>query len=255
MFATDPLSLLFLACFVFAGAFLVLSSLTGLGHGHMAHPGGAAGHAGTGHVAHAGAPHAGHTGTAHAGHATHAGRTGRAAHTGTAPESTAPPWTAITGVLQGSLNLYGVLIFLLAFGLLGYLLRNIANFSAVASLVFAGMVGVAAAVTLSAFLGRLARMSTPSVLTHDSSRLEGRLGTITATVRPGGIGEVLFPGATGGRQSIGARSHDGEMIPVGTEVVILSYRDGIASVQPWDRFMANVRAGTAPHLDPLDIPH
>ena len=49
MIATDPLSLVFIGCFVVSGAFLILSSLLGFGHGHF-------------HLGHIG--HAGHAGPA-----------------------------------------------------------------------------------------------------------------------------------------------------------------------------------------------
>jgi hypothetical protein len=73
-------------------------------------------------------------------------------------------------------------------------------------------------------------------------------------IREGGIGEVIFSRHGGGRQSVGARSSSGAPIPAGTEVVILSYEDGIASVQTWDGFMLDVRNGREPLLQPLDLP-
>ncbi len=37
--------------------------------------------------------------------------------------------------------------------------------------------------------------------------------------------------------------------------MILSYENGIASVQTWDGFMLDVRSGREPLLQPLDLPH
>jgi hypothetical protein len=34
--------------------------------------------------------------------------------------------------------------------------------------------------------------------------------------------------------------------------VIIGYENGIASVQPWDSFMARVRSGNTPALQPLE---
>ena len=71
-------------------------------------------------------------------------------------------------------------------------------------------------------------------------------------IRADGIGEVIYNTLQGGRHSLGARSADGQAIAVDTDIVILGTRNGIASVQPWDRFMSNVRAGLTPPLEPID---
>jgi hypothetical protein len=72
------------------------------------------------------------------------------------------------------------------------------------------------------------------------------------TVRGEGVGEIIFARVGAGRQSIGARSRNGEIFPIGTEIVILSVRDGIATVEAWDTFMRQVRAGQTPLLEPLE---
>jgi len=94
--------------------------------------------------------------------------------------------------------------------------------------------------------------SKDTVLTATDARLEGRLGTVTMAIRAGGAGEIIFTRKSGGRQSVGARSASGEAIAAGSEVVILDYQDGIASVQSWDDFMAAVRAGDLPELAPIE---
>jgi membrane protein implicated in regulation of membrane protease activity len=157
----------------------------------------------------------------------------------------------LVSTLEGALSLYGILTFLLVFGLLGYLLHNSANLGVVATLFFALVVGIASAVLVSALLTRIFLQSQTLEMSPEASRLEGRLGTVSMAIHDGGIGEVIFKGPTGARQSVGARSVGGRPIPSGAEVVILSYRDGIANVQPWDQFMASVRAGEAPQLEAL----
>lgn len=261
MIATDPLSLVFLACAVFAGAFLVISSVLGLGQAHGVHFGAHTAvhtHLQVGHSvgAHAVAAdthvaHNGHLAPAHTS-AQSAGQHGQASQSGAPATSDAPP--GLKDLFLGSLNLYGLLLFLLVFGLIGYLLHNVTNFGAVVSLLFALGVSAVVALIVSAFLARYFLLSGAEAMDSASSRLEGRLGQVSMTIRAGGIGEVIYTGATGSRQSIGARSSDGEAIPRETEVVILAYRDGIASVQSWDHFMASVRAGNAPALNPLDLP-
>src|SRR5579885_400099 len=114
MIATDPLSLVFIGCFVVSGTFLILSSVLGFGHGHF-HLGhiGHAGHAGpAGHgIGHASgvAQHAlpqGHAGT-HTTPAAHAPHV--AAHSGAASTQQAagaPASPSFWATLAGALNLY-----------------------------------------------------------------------------------------------------------------------------------------------------
>lgn len=267
MIATDPLSLVFLSCVVFSGAFLVLSTLLGAGHGHGLHFGGhTGGHVG-GHIAgHAGSHIGGHAAGSHtaahhvaahtAGHAAASGHSASSnssnGQAGAAAPTATSPWMALSNAFYASLNLYGLLIFLLVFGLLGYLLYNVAHTGVVLSLLIPLALAVGSAMGVSMLLARLFLMGEHTELTPESSQLEGRLGKVSMAVRSGGIGEVIYTGATGARRSVGARSFDGAAIPVGTEIVVIAYRDGIADVQPWDRFMAGVRSGLAPELQPIE---
>jgi hypothetical protein len=241
MIQTDPLSLVFIACFVFAGAFLVASLLLGMGHTH------------TGLHLHAGHVHLGHTG-AHL-HLGHAAATG--AHTATGhparvtlphadgqsaqvpPQATTPAPTPMAWLL-GEVNLNAILVFLLAFGLLGYLLHNAAHAGAVLTIMLAVMAGVGGAIGINAWFARLFGNEIGG-LGLDSSQMEGRLATVTLPIRVGGIGEVVFTGENGTRRSLGARSADGTPIPRDAEVVILTYENGIAAVQTWDNFIASTQ--------------
>jgi hypothetical protein len=269
----DALSYVFLGCFVFSATFLVITTVLGLGHGHTLGAGGhtahlhvphlaghhIGGHAAGGHVAgHAAGGHAasGHA-TAHANGA-HTANTTNAANSANGTGSAADaggfaPLDSLKALFLGSLNLYGLLVLLLIFGLLGFLLHNVANVGPELSFIFALVVGAGCAMFVSALLSRLFFERMVGALGAESSQLEGRLGKVSMGVRPGGIGEVIFTNTQGGRQSMGARSADGEAIPVDTEVVILGSEKGIATVQPWDRFMADVRAGTAAQLQPIDL--
>ena len=249
MIATDPLSLVFLGCIIFSGLFLVVSSVSGLGHGHGLHLGGhALGHVAGGHVTHVG----------QAGHATHAGHAGgHAATTHAAPAhgalSGAPARLGLVAhAFESSLNLYGLLVFVLIFGLLGYLLHNSTNLGDVGTVVLALAVGVGSAMVVSLLMARLFFLNGPPVAIADDSQLEGRLGQVSMAIRAGGIGEVIYTTAAGSRHSVGARSLDGTPIAKDADVVVLGYKDGIATVQPWDRFMASVRSGEAPLLEPVD---
>lgn len=254
MIATDPLSLVFLGCVLFAGAFLVVSLAAGIGHlhvFHVGHPGAVAhvatvAHPGTvGHVAQAG--HVGHVPQldqpAHAISPAHAGAghaTGATPTDGTA----ANLWTSVGDTLLGSLNVFAVLTFLFFFGLLGYLLHNATNLADVLTLVVPAIVGAGLALAVGTIVARLFA-STAGVLTAEGSRLEGQIGRVSRAIRPGGVGEIIFRGVVGTSQSIGARDADGGSIPPDTEIVIVAVRDGIAEVQTWDAFMRAARAGQA----------
>lgn len=268
MIATDPLSLVFLGCVVFSGAFLLIAMFSGLGHGHVLHLGHAApaGHIGhVGHLGHLG--HAGHVGhAAHVGHATpHAApashaTTGHPSSTGSTPTASASAaspspvatlWSNIDAAFQGSLNVFSLLAFLFSFGLLGYLLHIATNLGAVVAVVVPAACGVAVAVGVGVAMERLLSGAT-GMLTEESSQLEGRLGMVSMPIHAGGVGEVIFTRPGAGRQSIGARGLDAQSIPVNTEVVIVNVRDGIASVQTWDAFMRGVHEGRAPTLEAIE---
>jgi hypothetical protein len=261
MLATDPLSLVFLGCIVFSGAFLIISMLSGVGHGHMLHVGHAtgAGHvAHVGHVGHAGhvghTGHLGHAGTTHAADAGHAGHA--SGHAGAAGSSaTTSPlatlWSSVDASLLGTLNLFSLLAFLFVFGLLGYLLHNATHLLAFFAVLLPLLCGLAAAIAVGSLVSRLFAREV-GVLTVEDSQLEGRLGKVSVAIRAGGVGEVIFTRPGAGRQSIGARSLDGASIPPDADVVIINVRNGIANVQTWDAFMQGVREGRPPTLETIE---
>lgn len=260
MLATDPLSLVFVACIIFAGVFLVLSTLLGLGQGHLFH---------LGHLDHVGhIDHVGHLAhdaqlghaAAHASadaltpHAAHdplqgAHDPGQASHdpqgqpaTGETTSAAISPWQSLGNALLGALNLNGLLIFLLVFGLAGYLLHNAAHTSALLAIVLPLLLAVGCAVAISTLFRGLFVTDPFSELTAEEAHIEGQLGEVTMAIRAGGLGEVVFSRPGLGRQSVGARAQDGEAIPAGAQVVILRYEQGVASVQTWERFLASTRA-------------
>jgi hypothetical protein len=241
MLATDPLSLLFLGCALFAGLFLVATVALGAGHGHLGHVGhlGHAGHLGGG----PGATSTPSAATNHTiGHATpHATTTTHDAPQAASPTSGESLWGAAQGLLLGSLNLNGALIFLLVFGVLGYLLNTGQGASLLIVVVVAALVGALAAIGVNAALTRIFITSQAGELSADSSRLEGRLASVSIAIRAQGLGEVVYSGEAGARHSIGARSSDGAAIAVGTQVVIVEAEQGLASVQPWESFLTETR--------------
>jgi membrane protein implicated in regulation of membrane protease activity len=188
----------FLACFIF-GALFTLGTLV-LGF---------AGH-GAGHLNHGGAHvHAGVEGNTHAG----------------SHESNGLP-------LLNASSVVGALTW---FGAAGYLLLRLGNlaFPAVAGgAVLAGAIGW---YLVARFLGLI--LSGERELDPADYRLEGTVGNLTVSIPAGGTGEVVFSKG-GARRSEAARAEGGTPITRGTEVVITSYIDGFATVQPWAEFMA-----------------
>ncbi len=242
MLATDPLSLLFLACALFSGLFLIATVALGAGHGHAGHLGGhdAGGHA-TG--AHAAGAHVagGHDAGAHAHVAGHTATHTTGHDVATTTSSSESLWGSIQNLLWGSLNLNGALIFLLVFGVLGYLLHNSQGAQILVTLLVAALVGALAAIGVNAALTSIFITSQAGELTADSSRLEGRLATVSIAIRAQGIGEVIYNDDTGTRHSIGARATNDQPIESGAQVVIIAAEDGMTTVQQWDNFIAETR--------------
>ncbi|HZC04170.1 MAG TPA: NfeD family protein [Ktedonobacterales bacterium] len=257
MLATDPLSLLFLGCALFSGLFLVIAVALGGGHaGHLGHLGhlGHTGHIGhPGHLGHAGQMNGNHSATS-AHFAAHA-QVGQAAP-GSQAITTQPVtgseslWSVAQGMLLGSLNLNGALVFLLVFGVLGYLLHNGQALSLLLVVTLAALIGALAAIGVNAALTRIFITSQAGELSTDNSRLEGRLATVSIPIRAQGLGEVVYNGEAGARQSIGARSSDGSAISAGVQVVIVAAERGLATVQPWESFIDETRQRLTPGMTP-----
>ncbi len=159
MIATDPLSLVFLGCFLFAGLFLVVTTLLGVDHGHAI---GFHGHVGHVHLG----GHGGHT--AHvSGHAS--GHV--SGPTDTSSSAGAVPLNSLLNVLADGLNLFSLLALLFFFGLLGYLLHNFTNLSVTFSTLVALALGLSAALLTGVFMSRLFLLAEANYLSRDSSRL------------------------------------------------------------------------------------
>ena len=241
MLAQDPLSLFFLGCALFSALFLAATVVLGAGHGHGGHIGAhAAGHVAghvTGHTAgHAAGHVAAHNGAAHATQTAHTANGGQGDRALTGGEVTplGGAWATAQGLLLGALNINGLLVFLLLFGLLGYLLHT-GGTPTLFVLLLSALVGVIGAVLANAALAKLFFENEAGELTERSSQIEGRIATVSIAIRPGGIGEIIFPGEAGARQSMGARAEDSAAaIAVDTEVVVTGVENGIATIQPWN---------------------
>jgi hypothetical protein len=229
MIATDPLSLLFIACFLIGLVYFIVTALLGnLGHG-FAH--GAAHHVDIGHH---GGMHT--TGT----HTTHAVSHGPAHASGHAASSHATTHDRSQGQhlsFMSIVNPTSIMLFLLGFGFFGYLFHTTVHFVAALTLVLAGTGGIAIAVLLLIMLSRLFGDSEESTV-QDVSDRTGLLGKVSITIQENSLGEIIYVSPGGMRKSIPARSIDGRRLERDQEVVVVNYQRGIADVDTWDHFIS-----------------
>jgi membrane protein implicated in regulation of membrane protease activity len=217
---------IFLACFAFGALFTLASLALGFaGHGaaHLGH--------GAAHIGH-GAAHIGH-GAAHIGHGGHGVAHGQHLD----PHVPHAHANADAGRFDSLplLNASSVVGALTWFGAEGYLLVRLVDWALPAVVLGALLAGGVGWYLVARFLGLV--LSGEREMDPDDYRLEGTVSQVTVSIPAGGTGEVVFSKA-GARRSEAARAMGGTPIPRGTEVVITSYTDGFATVQPWGEFLA-----------------
>jgi membrane protein implicated in regulation of membrane protease activity len=121
------------------------------------------------------------------------------------------------------------------FGAAGYLLMRLGDFALPAVLIGALLAAGLGWYLVARFLGLV--LAGEREMDPEDYRLEGTVGQVSVSIPAGGTGEVVFAKA-GARRSEAARAMGGEPIPRGSEVVITTYADGFATVQPWGEFLA-----------------
>jgi membrane protein implicated in regulation of membrane protease activity len=136
------------------------------------------------------------------------------------------------------LNAGSLMAFLAWFGAVGYLLSRGGAWPHLLVLVIAAAAGVAGAVLVFFFLAKVL-IARERPLDAADFHMEGVLGRVTAAIRPGGTGEVLYSQG-GTRRSAGARSESGTAIPRGAEVIVTRYEKGIAYVRLWEELAGDV---------------
>ncbi len=218
MLATDPLSLLFIGCFLFGLLFLLVAALLGSIGGHGGEHIGSTHHIDVG--GHGGQAHTIHTGHTHLIHPT-----SQTAHSGG----------------QGSailtyLNPTSIVLFLLGFGFFGYVFHNNTSFALPLSIALAALGGLVIAALLLAFIGRVFGDSEGATV-QDVSDRTGLLGKVSMTIPENSLGEVIYVSPGGMRKSIPARTLDGRRLERDQEVVVVNYQRGIAEVDTWDHFV------------------
>jgi membrane protein implicated in regulation of membrane protease activity len=136
------------------------------------------------------------------------------------------------GLLPTSLG--ALLVFLSWLGGAGFVLRRAADWPLIAALPFAALLGLGVA---AAMQWSVRKLSNPagSVLEPEEYRLPGTLGHVSSSIRAGGTGEVVYEQG-GVRHVVAARASGAQALPRGTEVVVLSVNEGIATVEVFDAF-------------------
>ncbi len=235
MIATDPLSLIFIFCFLLGFGFFLVANLLG-GHGHAGHihvhmPG-----------VHSGAVHhaSAHTG----GHATHSATRAPNASSSSQTNNQQSAQQASFS-LAGYLNPTSIALFLLGFGLFGYFFHNLTPLAASLSLLLALICGLALAATLLSLLSRL-MTNVESSTEQDVVDRTGMLGKVSITVPEKGLGEIIYTSPAGMRKSIPARGLNNQRVERDQEVVVVNYQHGVAEIDTWEHFMH----GEAQNPDP-----
>jgi hypothetical protein len=203
----------YFVCFV-AGLFLSgFSLLGGMGHfgGHL--------HVHLPHGSHM--PHmppAGHgTHLPHVGHSAQGVSTAR----GTVGQSTVPWW-----------NAFSIMVFITWFGATGYLLTRHDTFAALVVLVLSVVAGFAGGAIVFLFLTKVLLPHERELTEHETA-VEGVVGRVSAPIREGGIGEIVYE-QLGARRSVPARSEQGTAIKKNEEVFVVRYEKGVAWVRRWE---------------------
>lgn len=138
-------------------------------------------------------------------------------------------------------NMGTVAAFFAWFGGTGYLMTTYTALWFAATLGIALAAGLAGATAVFWFLSRVL-MREREELDPADYELVGVLGTVSSTIRPDGIGEILFS-QQGLHRAVPARSESGKTVARGTEVVITRYDEGVAWVRPWEEFEQQAAAG------------
>jgi hypothetical protein len=222
MIATDPLSLLFIACFLTGLLFFIVTALLGnLGHGmthNVAHHTGVVHTTGTHAVSNASAHTSGHIAGSHGTSHAHASTQGQ------------------HSTFLAFINPTSVMLFLLGFGFFGYFFHTTIHVIAALTLILAGIGGIAVAGLLLILLSRLFGGSEESSV-QDVSDRTGLLGKVSITIQENNIGEIIYVSPGGMRKSIPAQSIDGRRLERDQEVVVVNYQHGIAEVDTWEHFI------------------
>ena len=207
----------YFACFVAGLLLSVVSLLGGMGHlhWHLHLPHGT-------HLPHVGASHTGGSGS---------------------PGGNTVPWW----------NAFSIMVFLCWFGAAGYLLTRYGSLVAGLVLVLAGLCGLVGGALIFLFLTKV-MLPHERELTAEETSVTGVVGQVSAAIRAGGTGEILYE-QMGARRSVPARAETGAGIERGEEVFVIRYEDGIAYVRRWEDGWPDVEHFRTPRSQNRDLGH
>jgi membrane protein implicated in regulation of membrane protease activity len=137
----------------------------------------------------------------------------------------------LNGRFGAMLNPSCAAVFLAWFGGAGFLLTRHSGLGFWIDLSIAVLLGGAGAWILAQFLRFLQARETP--LDPSDYEMVGVLGSVSSTIRPGAVGEVIYV-RDGARRPLCASSEEGFEIARGEEVIVTRFEKGIAYVRTWD---------------------
>jgi hypothetical protein len=129
-------------------------------------------------------------------------------------------------------NAFSIMIFLSWFGAAGYLLTRYGTLVTSVVFVLAALCGLAGGALIFWFLTKV-MMPHDRALTAEETSVTGVIGHVSAAIRAGGTGEILYQ-QMGARRSVPARAETGDAIPHGEEVFVVRYEKGVAYVRRWE---------------------
>jgi hypothetical protein len=133
-------------------------------------------------------------------------------------------------------NFGTIAAFLTWFGGAGYILSSWGRIGLALILTVAIAIGLVGAAIIFLFVAKLLAPGDKPLDPADY-RMVGALGTVSSPVMPNGTGEMIFV-QQGRRSAVPIRSEIGNPIPVGKEVVVTRYENGIAFVREWEELTA-----------------
>lgn len=126
----------------------------------------------------------------------------------------------------------GLAVALLVFGVAGYATMAAGRTTGGSVVALVGGLAVVAGALAAWGSAKWAAMPVEHDVDDPRYVLQGHVALVVKSIEPGQDGEIAFE-VESGKRVVRARAFDGRAIPAGTEVVIESVADDVASVEPW----------------------
>ncbi|HWV25159.1 MAG TPA: hypothetical protein VNZ58_13285 [Thermomicrobiales bacterium] len=135
------------------------------------------------------------------------------------------------GLFHSLFNVSAILAFITWFGGVGYVARNGLGLWSWLAILIGIVGGVAGAAAVTWFIVKVLRNDDKGMNPADWE-VVGVIGRVSSTVRPGGIGEIIYE-QNGSRHLAAAKTTGAVEIPRETEVVVMRIEQGVAVVEPF----------------------